>query len=264
MSVYLLSEVSLTVFHNDTVNTYTHDHSNWNEMLEALRAEDFDRIIELGDVVKRTATYLSTNGQTDIEIIDNLLVYKGKEINNSLARRILTMHSEGFSITPMVNFLRNLMENPSSRARNQLYDFLEVNNVPITADGCFMAYKLVNNAYKDCHTNSIDNSIGASPRMSRYDVDDDPTNTCSSGFHVCGLGYLRHFHGTHLMACKVNPADVVSIPIDYNNSKMRVCGYTVASELPMDLVAGNKEYWESSVCDEDEEYDYNPDECDED
>jgi hypothetical protein len=35
------------------------------------------------------------------------------------------------------------------------------------------------------------------------------------------------------MVCKVNPKNVVSIPADYNNSKMRVCEYEVIDELNM-------------------------------
>jgi hypothetical protein len=33
------------------------------------------------------------------------------------------------------------------------------------------------------------------------------------------------------MAIKINPADVVSIPADYDNTKGRCCRYVVASEL---------------------------------
>jgi hypothetical protein len=33
------------------------------------------------------------------------------------------------------------------------------------------------------------------------------------------------------MICKVNPADVVAVPSDYNNAKMRVCKYEVINEV---------------------------------
>jgi hypothetical protein len=33
---------------------------------------------------------------------------------------------------------------------------------------------------------------------------------------------------------KIDPADVVSCPVDYNNSKLRVCAYEVIEELPFD------------------------------
>ena len=34
-----------------------------------------------------------------------------------------------------------------------------------------------------------------------------------------------------MVICEINPADVVSIPADYNNTKMRVCKYTVIGEV---------------------------------
>ena len=36
------------------------------------------------------------------------------------------------------------------------------------------------------------------------------------------------------MILKINPADVVSIPTDYNNSKGRTCRYEVIGELGVD------------------------------
>jgi hypothetical protein len=63
-------------------------------------------------------------------------------------------------------------------------------------------------------------------------VDEDPDRTCSHGLHVCSFDYLPHFsHANgHVVVCKVNPADVVAIPRDYNNTKMRVCRYEVVGE----------------------------------
>jgi hypothetical protein len=33
------------------------------------------------------------------------------------------------------------------------------------------------------------------------------------------------------MLCQVDPADVVSVPIDYQNTKVRVCRLTVVKEV---------------------------------
>jgi hypothetical protein len=35
-----------------------------------------------------------------------------------------------------------------------------------------------------------------------------------------------------IMICKVNPKDVVSVPVDYDNAKMRVASYEVVGEIP--------------------------------
>jgi hypothetical protein len=141
------------------------------------------------------------------------------------------MLQEDFPIDPLANFMDNLMTNPSKRAVTELYGFLEVNNLPITPDGCFLAYKKVNAEYKDCHSNTIDNSVGQVVEMERNAVDDNFNNTCSSGLHFCSREYLDHFYGDHIMIVKINPRDVVSFPRDYNNSKGRCCRYEVIGEL---------------------------------
>ena len=139
---------------------------------------------------------------------------------------------DGFDLVPMARFLANLMENPSMRAVEELYGFLEHGKMPITPDGHFLAYKAVNPDYTDIHTGTISNRIGEKPWMARNKVDDRSHITCSRGYHVCSFDYLPHFahNNGHVMICKVNPRDVVSIPRDYNDTKMRVSTYEVVDE----------------------------------
>jgi hypothetical protein len=56
-------------------------------------------------------------------------------------------------------------------------------------------------------------------------------NTCSTGLHFCSEGYLNSFGGERTVIVKINPADVVSIPSDYNDAKGRACRYEVIGEL---------------------------------
>jgi hypothetical protein len=127
--------------------------------------------------------------------------------------------------------MENLMANPSYRAVNELYGFLEKNNLPITSDGHFLAYKKVREDYKDCHSGTFDNSVGKVVEMERNQVNDNKEQTCSAGLHFCSEGYLRHFGGERVMILKINPRDVVSIPTDYNDSKGRCCRYEVIGEV---------------------------------
>lgn len=149
-----------------------------------------------------------------------------------LGERMLQMLDEGFDLSPMENFIANLQKNPSKRVVDHLYAFLEHGKSPITEDGCFLAYKAVREDFKDIHSGTFDNSVGQVVEMPRNRVDEDPNNTCSQGLHVCSFEYLPNFaHANgHVMVCKVSPADVVAIPADYNNTKMRVCRYEVIGE----------------------------------
>ena len=147
------------------------------------------------------------------------------------------MLTEDFPIEPLVLFVENLMENPSRRAVQELYGFLEKNSLPITPDGHFLAYKKVRDDYKDIHSGTMDNSVGQIVEMERNAVDDDKDRTCSTGLHFCSQDYLPHFGtgpGNRVVILKINPRDVVSIPSDYNDSKGRACRYEVIDELEVD------------------------------
>jgi hypothetical protein len=111
---------------------------------------------------------------------------------------------------------------------------LEKNSLPITPDGHFLAYKKVRYDYKDCHSGTMDNSVGQVVEMERNSVDDDKDRTCSTGLHFCSRDYLNHFGGERLVIVKVNPRDVVSIPSDYNGAKGRACRYEVVDEIDKD------------------------------
>jgi hypothetical protein len=69
--------------------------------------------------------------------------------------------------------------------------------------------------------------------MERNAVDDNKDQTCSTGLHFCGLSYLDHFGGSdsRTVIVKIDPADVVSIPSDYNGAKGRACRYEVIGEM---------------------------------
>jgi hypothetical protein len=141
---------------------------------------------------------------------------------------------EGLDATGLVKFLENVMENPSYTAVQELYLFLEANQIPITEDGHFLAWKKIRNNWKDIHSNSVDYSVGATPTMKRNEVDPDRDRTCSKGLHCAGWDYLPHFGSSdstdRIVIVKVNPADVIAVPNDYNNAKMRVCQMEVLRE----------------------------------
>ena len=63
--------------------------------------------------------------------------------------------------------------------------------------------------------------------MERGQVDADRERTCSFGLHVAAFSYASNFTGGILLEVEVNPRDVVAVPPDYNQQKMRVCRYRV-------------------------------------
>jgi hypothetical protein len=220
---------SIIIMMNGKTYTITQDsHIHYAEIREALKTKDFDKVRELIDV----AQTINTFGNGKIKVVNGVVMYGDFELHNTLTERIIQQMQEGFDIEPMVKFLENLMQNPSKRAVDELYRFLEHNSLPITEDGHFVAYKRVTEDYKDFYTRKMDNSIGSTPEMPRNMVDDDKDRTCSNGLHFCSLEYLPHYHSGqgHIVILKINPADVVSIPTDYNNAKGRACKYLILEE----------------------------------
>ena len=244
MSAKIISDDTLTIFHDGTVATAHNSDPLWDEVKEALINDDYDTAMQLLDKPAVISEFIKGS---DLTIEGYTIWYKGKELPSALARRILRMREEGFDVTPMVRFVERLYQNPSNRAITELYGFLSCNDLPITEDGFFLAYKRIRENWKDCHSGTIDNSIGEIVEMERQDVDDDCNRTCSHGLHFASLNYLTHFGGSKLVALKISPADVVSIPIDYDNSKGRCCRYQVIEELPMELVAQQVDYWKTAV-----------------
>lgn len=209
--------------------TIKSDHPNWARIVEAIADKNYDALPALID----TTSTVKDFGKGRITVDKGVVYYNKQQLHGCIVQSILGLIKEGFSVEPIANFLDNLEKNPSHRAITELYGFLEYGKLPITEDGCFLTYKKVRSDFKDIHSGTFDNSIGKTCEMPRSKVDDNPNNTCSSGLHVCSYEYTKSFgdSSSKLVLCKVNPADVVSIPVDYNNTKMRCCKYVVVAEV---------------------------------
>jgi hypothetical protein len=224
---FVIQGNNVTVVIGNKPHTISKTHITYQKVVDAIKAGDWDQVKEIIDPKKVVLNY----GQGHVSIQGEKLFWKGEELNGELARRMVIMLQEGFDIAPFVAFMENLFRNPSKRAVDELYGFLEKNNLPLTPDGCFLAYKKVRDNFMDVHSGTMDNSVGKIVEMERNKVDDNKDNTCSTGLHFCGMSYLNHFGGDRTVIVKVNPSDVVSIPSDYNGAKGRACRYEVIGEL---------------------------------
>jgi hypothetical protein len=226
---FIIQGSNVTIVIDGKPHTVAKTHVSYQKVVDAIKAGDWDTVKQVIDPVKVVLNY----GRGNISVRGHQLYWKGEPFAGVLATRMIAMLEEGFSIEPMVMFMENLMHNPSKRSVDELYGFLERNNLPLTPDGHFLAYKKVRNDFKDIHSGTMDNSPGTIVEMERNRVDDDKDRTCSTGLHFCGLSYLDCFGGSdsRTVIVKINPADVVSIPSDYNGAKGRACRYEVIGEM---------------------------------
>lgn len=224
---YLIQGKNIVVVIGNQSHTVSSTHIAYERLKAAIKADDWSTVEDIVDPKQIVLNY----GDGNIAIQGDKFFWKGTEMHSALAGRIVQMYQEEFPIAPMVAFMENLMQNPSKRAVDELYTFLEKGNLPITSDGHFLAYKKVKADYTDCHTGTMDNSVGKVVEMERNFVDDDKNRTCSTGLHFCSREYLAHFGGERVVIVKINPRDVVSIPADYNATKGRTCRYEVIDEI---------------------------------
>jgi hypothetical protein len=231
---------------NAVVNNKAHsvapDHANYARIKQAViddNPEEFERQVNVAEAVKSYTAEAKNTEVGEVTVVDGAVVWNGKPVHSVLSNRILKAMQDGFPFDPLCKFLANLMRNPSKRAVDELYTFLEHQGLPITEDGCFLGYKRVQEDYTDCHTGTVNNKIGNVLEMPRNTVDDNWRELCSSGFHVGSIEYVRGFYGDrkdyHVMIVKVNPADVVSVP-NYDNTKLRTCKYEVVAEYDAKLI----------------------------
>ena len=224
---FILQGSNIVVVVDNKPHTISNAHITYEKVKQAIKDQDWEAVRKLVEPVKAIQDYSAGK----VEIRNGQFFWKGEVMHSVLADKIVTMFKEGFPIEPLVAFVTNLHTNPSARAVNELYSFLEAGNMPITSDGHFLAYKKVRDNYKDVHSGTIYNRVGDVVEMERNKVNDNSAETCSYGLHFCSMDYLKHFSGSRIMILKINPRDVVSIPADYNDTKGRCCRYEVIGEV---------------------------------
>lgn len=237
MPAFIKSDDHITLLfdHGDTATVYN-TSENFDAVCTAVEENNWEQaelLSKPAEVVK-----LSFKDIENVAIQDGVVTFNGVPMHSTLTDRILEMNAMGDDVTPMALFLEHLMDNPSPRSVNELYTFLEKSNLPITEDGHFLAYKRIAKNYTDMHTGKFDNSPGMFVEMLRNSVDEDKNHTCSAGLHFCSREYLPSYGSygeSKVVMIKINPADVVAIPSDYNDAKGRCCKYYVVEEMPIDV-----------------------------
>lgn len=212
---------------------------------DAIKAEQWinDNFIKIKDQIET-----KTNGILSVK--SGIMVLKGTNIPvpEAVANKLRELEDSKQSILPLIRFWRKLSQNPSENSRRDLYDFMLKNNIPITENGDIVTEKGVNQVkgsyfghLVDVHSKTVDNSIGMHVTMDRAKVNADSNQTCSSGLHVGAPDFVRkNWSADVIVECIVDPKDVVSVPRDYNATKMRVCAYYVAGYGKSEQRRGDK------------------------
>jgi hypothetical protein len=179
------------------------------------------------------------------------VTYNGRPMHTVDSNRVMAFLKNGIDYQPIANYIEKKAQNPSKRAIEEMYNFLENKFCPLTSTGNFVAYRGVSNDYWSKTGNletvvlqgevnaagQILNKIGATIEIERSSADDDKMKDCSSGLHIGSLEYAKVW-GERVILVEVNPADVVSVPENSGCAKMRCCKYKIIGEFsyPLDSV----------------------------
>lgn len=217
------------------------DRTNPNyDLIEAdLKAGKYDRVMKLSNTKAAVQQAIAEAGESSKLSIRNGQIFwagpKGPEqVQGPLVDRIVSTIRNGSTtqaVKPLIALLSNISRNKAKDLREELYQFLMSGAMPITQDGCFLAYKKVKANFKDIYTGTMDNSPGKLVWQKPETVDTNRNNHCSRGLHFCSRGYLSHYSdggsSTKTVIVKVNPRHVYAIPTDYQCQKGRASEYYV-------------------------------------
>lgn len=245
--------ISITMIDGDVCDTVNidSDHDKFEEVyniiINDLKNQDaLAKAYELLNVKQ----YLSniTDGKVTVYPEEGMITYTNDNglvgtFSGRLVERIISGVKSGEGIDHLIKFANRLSENPSRRAVNELYDFLEAADIKINADGMVECFKRVRGDFMDVYSGTFDNSVGKTVQVPRNMVDEDSNNTCSYGLHVCSYSYLDSYTGDKVIKVLVDPADFVAIPADYYSysgggqvkAKARVCKYQVVEDITHEI-----------------------------
>jgi hypothetical protein len=241
--------ISITRIQEDDIDTAVVDqrHDKFDIVFNMIMNAPRDQTVlenAFQHVSKKRKIEAQTRGRIKVIPEQNRLIcmYDGveRDFSGRLVTRVLEAvgQNDEDAISCLFAFTERLANNPSFRAANELYDFLEAADIKINLKGMVECFKKVRNDFKDEYSGTFDNSVGLTVQMHRNMVNENSERTCSYGLHVCSYSYLGSYPGKKILKVLVDPADFVAIPEDYYSldgngevkAKARVCRYEVIED----------------------------------
>jgi hypothetical protein len=242
---YTKHQAGLTLIINGVPAVVDKTNPHFSEIEAALKVGNYEKVIALSNV-KQTVVqaFANAGAESKLRIRNGMIFWSGpkgeEEVKGPLVDRIITTVRNGSTaqaVQPLIRLLTNISRNKRKDLREEMYQFFMSGKMPITQDGCFLAYKKVRKDFKDIYTGKMDNRPGTLVAMPEELVNTDRHNTCSVGLHFCSRSYLSQYSGeadNKIVIVKVNPRFVFAIPTDYNFAKGRASEYYVVGEVTGD------------------------------
>lgn len=241
------NKVTVLLENGDFVEREVTDEE-FKKVLEAQSDDEVLRILcpeysEIVDSRNKALSMVEKLRQSKLLRVKNDTIYwdnvSSLSVPVELAEAIVDAELEhnDLKISTYRNFWTLMSLNPDDRCRKNLFWFLQRYGMTISKCGFFVGYRNVDkteeeNVFTDHHSHKFRIKVGEMVTMDRNKCDTVQENTCSSGLHIGGKGWLKkNYYGDTGLACLVNPADVVAVPPIDNYGKLRTCAY-----LPMEII----------------------------
>lgn len=226
----------ITILLNNKPYTINASEIIFPDVIAAWKAQDADLLNDLVNRPKLIEKYSEGN----IKVYDGVITYKNTPVKNYMVDKIFEFMDDGLDFMPLVRFLDSLMANPSNEVKDDLYFFLEANQMAITEDGGFLAYKLVkdNGSPYYQHSSPMIYKLGETYEMKREDVSQTREECFGAGLYFGNKGYWnqsfddqnRYTGDGKMFIVKLMPEWVVSIPSREAQTKGRAYKMIVVAE----------------------------------
>lgn len=269
----------------------TNDHPSWDRAMSLVAdyqngelnsdelASKLYETINLTSAVNEKLIKVNDVLDGRMNIVGNRVTIDHEPVDQALEAHILRLLREDGTPkdyrnwTAFAKFVDNLYSNVSVNVRNQLFGWLNYQNLngqgfTITDDGCLIGYKGCSGSVDNPLSvfsgpavvdgvpmnGNVPNRPGSVIEINRSLVMDDPSVGCASGLHVGTYNYAKKWARGVLLTVKFNPRDVVSVPTECEAQKVRVCRYEV---LEVTEVEYTETTWgDGNYEDEDVDYDF--------
>jgi len=231
---------SIAVFVDGRVLLTDDTHPRFDQIVQRVLADDLEGIADLFSpetTIKKQFAKLSA----DVRIENGVVFYRNEPMSGTLVEQIMQRYDADEEYGSFVRFLERLQANPNPHSVEHLYRWIADRQLTLTSDGRIVGYKGLRSDSASIHSvpairngedvrGHIQNDSGDVIEMSRDDVTFDSGIGCAQGLHVGTWSYARGF-GSVVREVFVDPADVVSVPTDCADEKMRVCRYVVGKKV---------------------------------
>lgn len=254
MIAHIINNNGMTLFLGDRVVNVKKSSNKFSEILELFDhgwtgetlKESIEEILEASQVIEEGFS-------------EDLSEFEGIKMHPVFVEKLRRLYDDGYPTHCIKEFFQRYSENPSFElvqleniSSNQfgLFDFLSVRELPITEDGCFLAYKGVQENYWSINGNTktrilrgqtdsgghVYNGPGHVIECHRGDVDSSRYACSTHGLHVGSLEYAKNWAGENgkVLVVKIDPKDVVSVP-EREACKCRVSKYEVIQEIKKEI-----------------------------